>query len=121
MRRTAYITVVLDARRDMWEIGNGPEHDEPFTEAYRDSARRLQSAVNRRLGGHSIDISVSEGSYEGPAMQDNDQPENINVWQELHNMTIGDGTPDGWSASVPSDSMVECLREWALDQIRSKT
>lgn len=119
MRHTARITVVLDARRDMYEAGYGLEHDEPFEAAYRDAARKLQSAVNRRLGGHRLDLCVVSGGYTGPEMQEDDQPEGINVWQALHDMLHHGGGE--WVSGDPDRRTVDELRHWVFGTVRQMT
>lgn len=118
-KKTITITVVLDARRDMYEAGYGPEHDVPFEAAYRDAARNLQTAVNRRLGGHRLSIWVVAGNYDGPAMQRDSQPtmaDGEHLWQHLHNHTL---LRDGhWGAAAPNDGLVDELRRWVLDRVR---
>lgn len=128
MRKTIYICIVLDPRFDMYSIGHDEEYDQPFYDAYCQCADKLQRMVNSRLGGHSVEIYVQWGSYDGPDMLDDDQPElyhGESLWQHLHNL-IGDSCIDEdnggtitFDWSEPSEKLVNALREWALDKIRN--
>lgn len=117
-KHTAYITIVIDACRDMWEAGHGETHEESFEAAYRQSAANLARTVNRRLGGHRLVIEVVSGRYEGPEMQHVNEPDGIEVWQGIHDLTHGDGTPSGWAGGTPGDRdpIVRDLRAWVLEQ-----
>lgn len=122
MKRTIYTTIVLDSRRDMYESGHNQDHDAPFERAYREAAHKLQSAVNRRLGGHRVEIDVIPGSYDGPEMQRDSQPDwpdGESLWQRLHDMVtlIDSENPARWTAGEPDGRDVAELRDWAMGQI----